>query len=747
LRQSPPAISVVVAFSLTLVFGPSGAARSAGTFASAERPPSVDYALRPAQITANCTAQIARAKRVVDAIAAVPGSERTFASVVLPLENVSSDLNDNLMVETLLSNTSTERGVRDASYACQTALSDFFTAATARADLYAAVAAAERSGTANDAAARKLSELWLVALKRAGAALAPSARTTFVTLSQRLSQTENDYAANLGNEKASVTFSSAQVAGIPSDVVAGFTKTAAGYVVTADESVRRSILANAADPTARKAFYFAYYNRAMPKNHALLEEAIGIRARLAHLLGYPNWAAFVLADRMASSVGRVDTFLRDLDTKLLPPARDDIARLAALKAADLRVSVTKLQPWDFDYYDNQLRKNTYAVDNNVVRQYFPVQHVERAVFDIYSKLLGVTFAPRANPNLWAPDVTEWTVTDDASGKYIGDFYLDLYPREGKYSHFASFPLLPNRVLADGSIRPPLDAIIGNWPKAAPGAPALLSHDDVETFFHEFGHDMATLLATTPYETLSSGFRQHFVEAPSQMLENWVWDASILKQLSSNVTTGQPLPGDLIAKMRAARYVDDAYLQSMQLLYSTSTCATTRYRRPSTRPRFGCASRMPKHRSIYRRVRIPKLRSDTSWVATTPVSTAFVEQSLCARHVYRLRAGRSGKPDRRRALSARHPRAGPRARAGSGGGCLFRAADESGRFLCGVRLGEARPIGTRSAPTDGASTQDTPVVAGSPAVPLPESASERDWCRVSGTIRPAAAWAEARHRRA
>jgi thimet oligopeptidase len=566
LLKGSAAASALLACSLIPLLGASPPA--AHPVASALQAPAENFALDPAQIAANCNVQIAAAKAALATIVAVPAAQRTFATVVLPLENLSSDLNDDLMVETLLSSTSTLRPVRDASYACQNDVSDFFTEATARPDLYAALAAAQGSGTATDAAQRKLTDVWLVALKRSGAALSAADRATFVSLSQRLSKLENDYAANLGNDKTTVTLTQAQVAGIPADVVAGFTKTAAGYVIKVDESVITPILDNATDPAARKATYYAYDNRAMPQNATLLDEAIGIRSKLAHLLGYPDWASYVLDDRMAKSVARVDTFLDGLDAKLLPAARGDVAQLAALKAADPHAAPGPLEAWDFGYYDNELRKTTYAVDDDAVRQYFPVQHVERAVFDIYSKLLGVTFAERSNPNVWAPDVTEWTVTDTASGKYIGDFYLDLFPRDGKYSHFASFPLLPNRKLADGSVRPPLDAIIGNWPKPAPGAPALLTHEDVETFFHEFGHDMATLLATTPYETLSSGFRQDFVEAPSQMLENWVWDPGILKQLSSNVTTGRPLPDDLIAKLRAARYVDDAYVQTRQIMLAT-----------------------------------------------------------------------------------------------------------------------------------------------------------------------------------
>jgi Zn-dependent oligopeptidase len=138
---------------------------------------------------------------------------------------------------------------------------------------------------------------------------------------------------------------------------------------------------------------------------------------------------------------------------------------------------------------------------------------------------------------------------------LGITYFDLYPRPGKYGHFANFPILPYRA---GSGRLPVAAIIGNWPRPAPGKPALLSHGDVVTFFHEFGHDMAALLATAPYETLSEGFRLDFVEAPSQMLENFVWQPEILKRVSSNWKTGEPLPDATIAALAASRKSNDAY---------------------------------------------------------------------------------------------------------------------------------------------------------------------------------------------
>jgi len=536
------------------------AALRAQSWSSATAANTMRFDIDVATLKSTCAAAIADAKSRIDALVRAR-SARTFQSVVVPLEAVNGDVNDETVVDTNLAFVSTDAKIREASFACQNDLGALFNAEQARPDLYAAVASAKASGTAKTRADKKLTDLWLIALKRSGAGLPAAGRKQFVALGDELQKLQNDYAANLAADKTSITLTKAQLAGLPDDFVATFDRKGDDYVVRVNESTYERFMQNASEPSARKAYYLADSSIGYPANTKLLQQAIAVRDKLAHLMGYSNWASYVLADRMAQTPLRVDSFLGQLDKKLFPRAEADLATLATLKGAPL-------DQWDVVYYDNQLNKTKYAVDNHAVAQYFPVEHVERAVFDIYSKILGVTFAPRSNPNLWSPDVTEWTMTDTASGKYIGEFYLDLFPRDGKYTHVANFGFLPNRRMPDGSVRPPLSAIIGNWPKPAPGHPAVISHGDVTTFFHEFGHDMATLLATTPYETLSSGFRQDFVEAPSQMLENWTWDPAILKLLSSNAETGAPLPDDMIAKMRAARYVDNAYFTTRQIMLAT-----------------------------------------------------------------------------------------------------------------------------------------------------------------------------------
>jgi thimet oligopeptidase len=521
----------------------------------------VDWSLTPAKISSSCAASIATLRRRVDAIARAR-AHRTFASVVLPLENASSDFNDDLAAQGFLYNVSTDPKVRKASLACSTDAGNVLSEIAARPDLYRALADAQASGTVKGAAPAKLTQLWLTAVKRSGAGLPDAQRREFVALMQKVTTDQNTYAANLGNDETTIAITAAQAQPLPADFVAASLKKTAdgGYTVPVNESTVGPFLQNETDAAARKAYYIAYNNRGGDANVKLLEDAITTRDRLAHLMGYPTWAAYVLADKMAGTPQRVESFLAQIDSAILPKARQERDEDAALKGAPL-------DQWDQTYYENQLRKTKYAVDQNEIKQYFPVQHVVDSVLGIYQELLGVKFT-RANVPVWQAQVQAYDVHDAASGKPLGRFYLDLFPRPGKYDHFANFPIIPRRVLPDGSVRLAESAIVGNWPQPAPGKSALLQQGDVETFFHEFGHNMAAILADEPYETLTNGFRQDFIEAPSQMLENWAWDPGILKRVSANVTTGQPLPDDLIKKMIAARYVHYALATTQQILYST-----------------------------------------------------------------------------------------------------------------------------------------------------------------------------------
>jgi len=525
---------------------------SAGAAPARTVPLHVDWSLAPAAIAASCKSEIESAGKRVDAMLRVR-SARTFKSVAEPLENALSDLNDDLAAQTLLFQVSPDAAVREASEQCNNALAAFNADLFSRPDLYAALAAASRSGTARGPAQAKLLELHLVSAKRAGAGLPPARRQRFVAISKQIADLETRFSSALSGDPSTITITKEQADGLKPDLLASLKPDAEGkLVVPVNESTSEQFMANATSEEARKAFYIALNRRGGSGNVALLEQALALRDEAAKLLGYPNWSAYTLADRMAGTPGRVQDFLVGIDSALKPLAGEQRAKLSALKGS-------RLQEWDRSFYGALARKQQFDLDPETVRQYFPAQHTIDAVFAIYSQMLGLTFARADDLPAWHPDVVAYRVTDTASGADRGVFYLDLYPRPGKYGHFANFGPTARRTLPDGTVRPAVNTIIGNWPVPTPGKPSLLSHQDVLTFFHEFGHNVADLCGDAPYETLNNGFRLDFVEAPSQMLENFVWDKAILKRISANAA-GQPLPDALIDKMNAARHFNEAWGQ-------------------------------------------------------------------------------------------------------------------------------------------------------------------------------------------
>ena len=541
-----PLVPHALAAALALVLSPAGAAPARTV------PLHVDWSLAPAAIDASCKSEIETAGKRVDAMLRVR-SARTFRSVAEPLENVLSDLNDDLAAQALLFQVSPDAAVREASEKCNNAVAAFNADLYSRPDLYAALAAASKSGTARGPAQKKLLELQLVSAKRAGAGLPPAKRQRFVAISKQIADLETRFSSALATDPSTIAITREQADGLKPDLLASLKTDADGkLLVPVNESTSEQFLANATSEDARKAFYVALNRRGGSGNVALLEQAIALRDEAAKLLGYPNWSAYTLADRMAGTPRHVEDFLVGIDTALKPLAGEQRAKLSALKGS-------RLQEWDRTFYGALAKKQQFDLDPETVRQYFPAQHTIDAVFAIYSQMLGLTFTKADDLPAWHPDVVAYRVTDTASGADRGVFYLDLYPRPGKYGHFANFGPTARRTLPDGTVRPAVNTIIGNWPVPSPGKPSLLSHQDVLTFFHEFGHNVADLCGDAPYETLNAGFRLDFVEAPSQMLENFVWDKAILKRISANAA-GEPLPDALIDKMNAARHFNEAWGQ-------------------------------------------------------------------------------------------------------------------------------------------------------------------------------------------
>jgi len=574
-----------LALSATLLLSPALARRSPhpttaanpSTQANANAVNPLRFRFTPAELKGQCDAVLASAQKKIDAIAKMPDGKRTFANTVGALEQVNTSIDDWLAPVDLLSQAATDKDLQAAAGDCNDRVSAFYARLMVRPDLYHALTVVAQKEQFKGDQARLLTEN-LRAFKRSGAGLSAAERDEVTRLRDELSKLETEFNRNIAQANDSVELDESDVKGLSPSFVSGLKKTEKGTwrLTLLDASQLIPFLENASSATARQKVLTAKEKVAVAANVPLLEKAIALRTRIARMLGYPSHAAYVLEERMAQKPARVRAFLDDLTKRLRPKEQRELSDLLALKKKD-DPTATRLDPWDINYYTNQMKKSRFSLDAEKVREYFPVDHVLSAVFEIYQQLLGVRFHELAESSpeskavgqRWAPDVRLFEVDDAASGRRIGFFFLDLYPRPNKYKHFAAFSLRAGYLRTDGRYQAPMAAIVGNFPAPRPDAPALLRHNEVETFFHEFGHIMHKVLTEARYASLAgSAVRRDFVEAPSQMLENWAWSPKTLALLSSHYQTGQPLPKALVTRMLASRHAGDGVFYSRQLFFAT-----------------------------------------------------------------------------------------------------------------------------------------------------------------------------------
>ena len=296
----------------------------------------------------------------------------------------------------------------------------------------------------------------------------------------------------------------------------------------------------------------------------MIEQILALRAEKAKLLGYATWAEYVLEDRMAKDPKTVATFLDGLKNHV---AKKGDAEMAEFKALHVKLggkATDPIPPSDRLYLEDQLRNSKYGLDSKEVSQYFEVTRVKAGLLDITSKMFDIKYRPAPTLPTWHRDVEAMEVTD-ATDKLIGRFYFDLYPREGKYKHAAVFGIRDTYQQADGARMMPIAAIECNFPKPGGAAPALMSHADAVTFFHEFGHVIHHILSESELSSFAgTSVARDFVESPSQMLEEWAWSKDTLAMFARHHDTNAPLPASLYARMVKSRGFGRALATQRQL---------------------------------------------------------------------------------------------------------------------------------------------------------------------------------------
>ena len=329
-----------------------------------------------------------------------------------------------------------------------------------------------------------------------------------------------------------------------------------------------AVLDDARREDIRRKVYAVRDQLAKDTNGPLLSQIAELRADIARRLGYNSWADYVIEVKMAKNGATAEQFEKDLTAGLQPKFDAELAVLRQLKAAETGEAAPVINLWDARYYINQLKKQRYDIDTEQLRVYFPYQATLEGMFRIYERIFGLKFTPIEAPYKWVGDLQLYVVTDAATGEPMGCFYLDMFPREGKYNHFACFELIPGKRLDDGSYQRPVVSLVCNFPPPSPGKPSLLKHEDAETLFHEFGHVMHNVLTRAIFARhAGSDVPRDFVEAPSQMLENWVWDKTVLDTFAADYRDPtKKIPAGVIAQLKQAKLATEGMFYRRQLSF-------------------------------------------------------------------------------------------------------------------------------------------------------------------------------------
>lgn len=487
------------------------------------------------------------------ALIAIPQEDRTFENTIMGYERAFDNYGNALGMSGFLSYVSTDKQFRDAANDLQMQISQYMVDVATRRDVYKAIREYTDTNPRLDPVQAKLVKEMLIGFKNSGMDLNDADLEKFKALNKEKAEYIIKFDKNIQEYKDPLAVTQEQLRGLGEDYIQKLSKTDDGkYLVTLDYPDYVPFMQNADDEQARKELEFKFNRRGGQENVELLEKTLTLRREIARLLGYKNHAELRLEDRMAKNPKTVMAFLKDLQKKLKPLGKKEDKEMIAYKNSKTGKNSRTLYSWESGYWSNKFRKENLELDSEKIKEYFPSQVVIDGMLDLFGGVFGITFEP-VNIPVWHPDVKAFKIKDKASGELVAYFYMDLYPREGKYKHAACFGLVEGEEKQDGTYQIPFVAIVANLNKPSGDTPSLLKHSEVETLFHEFGHVLHNALTKAKYSAFSgTSVSWDFVEAPSQMLERWAWDPQVLKKISKHYKTGEALPDDLIKRMIAAK---------------------------------------------------------------------------------------------------------------------------------------------------------------------------------------------------
>jgi thimet oligopeptidase len=511
----------------------------------------------------------------LDAIAALGPGKVTFDNTARALDDIGFQIGLAANRLSLIEQTSTSEALRDSATDAIKRLQSWAVSLDYREDVYQVLKAYADTKPALEGEDARLLSQTMRDYRRAGLDLPKAQRDEVERMRKELTGLETDFENNVTKARQELKFTQAELAGVPADFL-GQIKTGDGEYTVQDNITWHymTVMENARSEATREKVQTARDNLAREQNIPLLEKILPLRDDIARKLGYRSYADYAIEIRMAKTAATARDFLERLETGLQPKFDDELGEFRKLKIAETGDTNAQIRIWDWRYYANQLKKQKYDVDSEQLRVYFPYQRVLDGMFRIYQRIFGLKFERVEPPCKWIADLQLYAVSDAATGEPLGLFYLDMFPREGKYNHFAEFGIIDGKLLPDGRYQRPVVALVCNFPAPTTNHPSLMSHGDVTTIFHEFGHAMHSILTRAKYARFSgTSVPQDFVEAPSQMLENWTWDKRVLDSFAADYRDpSKKIPEEVLAQLKASRLATEGTVYRRQLSFGLTDLA-------------------------------------------------------------------------------------------------------------------------------------------------------------------------------
>lgn len=549
-----------------------------------QQPPS--FKIQAASISPAIKDIIAKSKKTNDRV----GSDQsnTFDSVVAALAHDETQL-ASASRYTLLKDVSPDKSIRDAATEASQMLSDYGIEALMRPDVYKAVKAVYDAKPILEAEDERLLVKMELGYRRSGLLLSSQQQQQIKDLQQKMTNVSIAFSQNLGEENGGIWFSKDELDGVSSDLVDNWeTKERDGvkqYKMTYKYPDIFPTLKYANVESTRRKAWVGYESKA-PQNTELMVEMLALRREVSKLLGYRTFADYAIEEKMAKTGTTVMTFLNDLAEQLRPAGKKDLETLVAIKRQ--QGSELPFKGWDHSWATRILVEQEYDVDAEKVAEYFEMDNTVREMLGLYETLFSLKFnevsVSEEDYETWHEDVRQFAVWRTDTSTFAGWLYFDMFPREGKFGHAAEFVIQPGGIDQEGDRQYPVVALVCNFSRSTKQKPSLLKHDEVVTFFHELGHAIHDLVSqvkwsrfhgtsvvpvsmiTVVYFSFCSSV-QDFVEAPSQMLENWCFKKNILSTISKHYKTGESLPDELIQRMQKAKDVNQGLSYLRQLHFA------------------------------------------------------------------------------------------------------------------------------------------------------------------------------------